>query len=129
MPCKRPSVPWFLLVVILISHGCANTYQAVMPIPPMTSKGFTVLVLSRGSGVPKSTGDGFAKIMALLQETRQAGTNIRIATDKIGLEGETRLCVDFTDQDLGGRLLTQVNELTQGLELINVINEPCGAKQ
>jgi len=100
-----------------------------MPMPPMTSKGFTVLVLSRGSGVPKSTGDGFAKIMALLQETRQAGTNIRIATDKIGLEGETRLCVDFTDQDLGGRLLTQVNELTQGLELINVINEPCGAKQ
>lgn len=95
----------------------------------MTSRGFTVLALSRGSGVPKSTVDGFVKIMALLQDARQAGANIQIATDKIGLEGETRLCVDLTDPNLGGKLFTQINELTQGLELINVINEPCGAKQ
>lgn len=95
----------------------------------MTSRGFTVLVLSRGSGVPKSTEEGFVKIMALLHEARQAGNNIQIAADKIGLEGETRLCVDFTDQDLGGRLFTQVNELIQGLELINIIKEPCSVKQ
>ncbi len=100
-----------------------------MPTPPMTSRGFTVLALSRGSGVPKSTVDGFAKIMALLHEARQAGANIQIATDKIGLEGETRLCVDFTDPTLGGRLFTQANALTQGLELINITNEPCSAKQ
>jgi hypothetical protein len=101
----------------------------MMPTPPMTSRGFTVLALSRGSGVPESTVDGFAKIMALLHEARQAGANIQIATDKIGLEGETRLCVDFTNPTLGGRLFTQVNALTQGLELINVTNEPCSAKQ
>lgn len=124
MPYNFTPAAWLLVAVILVSQGCAKTYQAMMPYTT-NSKGFTVLALSRGAGVPQATWDRFSRIMALLEQARQAGANIQISTDKIGLEGETRLCVDFADPNLGGRLLTQVNELTQGIELITVSNEPC----
>ncbi|MFM8445083.1 MAG: hypothetical protein ACKN9W_17320 [Methylococcus sp.] len=122
--------PWLACTVSLMVHGCAMSYTA-MPSPPMTSmtpKGFTVLALSRGTGVPQTTWDTFIRIEALLESARQEGVNLRISRDKIGLEGETRLCVEFADPNLGEQFQQRIQEMAQGIELINVTNESCNAK-
>jgi len=82
-------------------------------------------MLSRGKGVPEATRSAYQDIRALLERQRDAGTVIGLYTQRIGLEGEVRLCVEFSDPDLAREALTEIRKRSYGVELLNVAAVPC----
>jgi hypothetical protein len=82
-------------------------------------------MLSRGKGVPEATRSAYQDIRALLERQRDAGTVTRLYTQRIGLEGELRLCVEFKDPDLAREALTEIHKRSDGVELLNVSAVPC----
>jgi hypothetical protein len=89
---------------------------------------FAVYALSRGAGVPKPTREALDRIRGLLDEsTRESGATDPSET-RIGLEGEVRLCVEFDDRAAGERALAEVRRMAEGVELMNVVVEPCPLK-
>ncbi len=119
---------FLLLAFIIVSatiFGCAGRGLNSKPVPQ--TKSFAILALSRGTGVPKTAREVLNKVQTLLDNARENGADITISRYRIGLEGETKLCAEFLDLELGGRLLTQVQDLSRGVDLINVAVEPCGS--
>lgn len=117
-----------LLVFIIasaIGAGCAG--DSMYSKSTTQTKSFAVLALSRGTGVPKTAREVLKKVQTLLDNAKENGADITISRYRIGLEGETKLCAEFLDPELGGRLLAQVQDLSRGVDLINVEVEPCGS--
>ena len=48
--------------------------------------------------------------------------------ERIGLEGETRLCATFADEGVAEEALARVRRLVSGVDLVNLTEEPCGAE-
>jgi hypothetical protein len=87
---------------------------------------FAVYALSRGQGVPELTRAALNRARAVLQEAHHGGVVVRLVEQRIGLEGETRLCAEFQDDLAAGEVLAQLKTLTRGVELLNLVVEPCG---
>jgi hypothetical protein len=119
----------FLLLAFIIASatisGCAERGLNSKPAPQ--TKSFAVLALSRGTGVPNAAREVLKKVQTLFDNAKENGDDITISRYRIGLEGETKLCAEFLDPELGGRLLAQVQDLSRGVDLINVEVEPCGS--
>jgi hypothetical protein len=47
---------------------------------------------------------------------------------RIGLEGETRLCVQAKDAAAARDLQQKVRSIAENVELFNVVEEPCSKK-
>ena len=86
---------------------------------------FAVYALSRGKGVPEPTRGALKKARALLEGAKQRGEVIRIKEARIGLEGETRLCVESKDVAAARALLRELRAIGENVELFNVVVEPC----
>ena len=93
---------------------------------------FSVYALSRGKGVPEVTRNALGQSVKIIEQAAADETNIaegianiKVYHQMIGLEGETRLCVEFNDPEVGKVLLRQVRDVTTGVDLINVVVEPC----
>ncbi len=83
--------------------------------------------LSRGKGVPEAARAALARAEAVLQGLRSQGADITVAKERIGLEGETRLCVTFADGGLAGDALERIRRIASGVDLVNLVEEPCAA--
>lgn len=104
------------------------------PIPTQTSPGadskaapvhITIDALSRGKGVPTETRDAFKQIRALLERQQATSAVVAVRYQRIGLEGESRLCVEFRNASDAQAALTEIRRIAAGAELLNVVEAPC----
>lgn len=105
------------------SKGCAEAKppETLAPAPQSIS----VYALSRGKGVPDQAREVLAHSRALLKSAQERGEVRRMVEQRIGIEGETRLCAEFSDAESAHSMIEQIQQLGQGVDLINVQIEPC----
>jgi hypothetical protein len=84
-----------------------------------------VYALSRGKGVPEPTRAAFGKALTLVDEAKRRGKVLKATQTRIGLEGEKRLCLEAKDVATARTLLLELRVIAEGVELFNVVVEPC----
>ncbi len=87
-----------------------------------------MFALSRGSGVPEATRAMLQKVQTLLNQTKDRGADMVITRQRIGIEGETRVCATFADTEVARETLERVRGMVKDTELMNVVIEPCSEK-
>jgi hypothetical protein len=121
-----------LVLVVLLSAwaaaaGCAmpvGTYGEERPGRSAASS-FALYALSRGRGVPEPTRNAWQSVWNMLETARRDGKVARLEQTRIGLEGEVRLCAEFADVKLAQEMLERVRAAVKGVELLNLVEEPC----
>lgn len=112
-------------IALLITAGCATAD----PIPDtphaVSGASFAVYALSRGKGVPARTRAVFQEAGRMLEDVKRRGRVMQLEQTRIGLEGETRLCAEFADAATARDLYERIRRLAEGVELLNVVLEPC----
>jgi hypothetical protein len=78
-------------------------------------------MLSRGKGVPPETRAAYKRIRALL-ESRGVSD---LQTQRIGIEGETRLCAGFHDARDAKAALDEIRKIAGDVELLEVTTSAC----
>ena len=111
------------ILLIEAAAGCAeiNARESMAPGPPS----FSVYALSRGKGVPDEAREALDRSRRLLKRAQEQGEVKKIVEQRIGLEGETRLCVEFSDEQAANRFFGQIQHFSNGVDLVNVKKEPC----
>ena len=67
------------------------------------------------------------KVEKLVEEDRARGVKVTVETKRIGLEGERRLCVTYERAPDGVEALERVRAIVKGVDLVNLVEEPCTA--
>jgi hypothetical protein len=124
---------WSVVVACLLgawtaAAGCAaatprpgDVAQAPRAAPPS----FAVYALSRGRGVPDATRSAWQTLWEMLEAARRDGAVATLRQTRIGLEGEVRLCAEFSDVRRAQEMLARAREMATRVELLNVVEEPC----
>lgn len=84
-----------------------------------------VYALSRGKGVPEPARGALRKARILIEGAKQRGEVIELKETRIGLEGETRLCIRAKDLAAAHALLRELRGIAEKIELFNVVVESC----
>jgi hypothetical protein len=123
---------WSVAVVCLLgawtaAAGCATTPRPgdVVQAPRVAAASFAVYALSRGRGVPDATRAAWQALWEMLEAARRDGAVAQLQQTRIGLEGEMRLCVEFSDARRAQEMLARAREMATRVELLNVVEEPC----
>ncbi len=87
--------------------------------------GLTIDALSIGRGVPEPTLKAYRRIKRVLEQGRDEGMALTIREKRIGLEGETRMCIEFEKQQDMHAMMDKIKPLTTGIELLNVETKRC----
>ncbi len=85
----------------------------------------TINALSRGKGVPAETREAFKQIRALLEQQQATAAVTAMQYQRIGLEGESRLCVEFRNASDAQAALTEIRKISADVDLLNVVEAPC----
>ncbi|MGH6628757.1 MAG: hypothetical protein ACREB3_03390, partial [Burkholderiales bacterium] len=96
--------------------------------PESSGAEFALYALSRGKGVPEPTRNALERAHTLLEDAKQRGEVVALKQTRIGLEGETRLCVEAKDSAAARKLQREVRAIAEKVELFNVVEEPCSKK-
>ena len=126
---QRLVLVW-LLSAWTAAAGCAvpvrtsGEERAIQP----GSASFAVYALSRGRGVPEPTRSAWQAVWTMLEDARREGKVARLQQTRIGLEGEVRLCAEFSDPARAREMLERAREVGKGIELLNIVEEPCSAQ-
>lgn len=113
------------LGVVIQDGGAAQALRAEPAEPPLS---VAVYALSRGKGVPESTRKALRDVFTLFEGLQRSAHITRIEQSRIGLEGETRVCVEFKNAEVAKATIGQLRSLGRDVELFNVVEEPCWAK-
>jgi hypothetical protein len=62
----------------------------------------------------------------MLESLRDRGVDVRLSEQRIGLEGETRLCAEFADPEQAAAAFERLRPVVQGVDLVNLTREACG---
>lgn len=89
----------------------------------------TIEALSRGKGVPAETRDAFKQVRTLLERQQATPAIAALQYQRIGLEGESRLCVEFRNASDAQAALTEIRKIAAGADLLNVVEAPCPSKK
>ena len=89
----------------------------------------TIEALSRGKGVPAETREAFKQIRALLERQQATDAVAAMRYQRIGIEGESRLCVEFRNASDAQTALTEIRKIAAGADLLNVVEAPCPSKK
>lgn len=133
-----------LLLGILVASNCGCVQAAESPNqqtsvrvespptpPPPVSQESTglrelaVYALSRGKGVPNEARSALTAARDLFTRLRESGQVLRIVEERMGLEGERRMCAEFVDAKAAATAREQLLSLSRGADLFNIIMEPC----
>lgn len=103
--------------------GCAEEKppETLAPAPQSIS----VYALSRGKGLPDQAREVLAQSRRLLKAAQKRGEVLRVVEQRLGIEGETKLCAEFSQAESARMLSDQIQQLGKGVDLINVKVEPC----
>lgn len=107
----------------LASPTCANAEGTTEPLGGDTQ--FAIYALSRGRGVPAPTAQALEVLHDQFDKDRDKGIVTRIESTQIGLEGETRLCVEFSSPEAASNAWEYTRQKTLGIELLNLRRETC----
>jgi len=88
-----------------------------------------ITTLSKGRGVPAPTRDAYKQIRGLLEEQQNQSAVTNIDTQRIGIEGEMRMCAEFRDRVQAEYTLDQIRKISDDVELLNVVEGPCPPTQ
>ena len=88
-------------------------------------RSFSIYVLSRGKGVPDASWEVYIRIRELFHGQKANGKLIKTEETRIGIEGERRLCAEFLTEDAAYQAWKQVEEISAGVELVNLVIERC----
>ena len=118
------------IVALAALSGCGESSRAKdeTRAAQTSTAEFAVYALSRGKGVPEPTRGAFRKAHTLLEGAKKRGEVIWLKETRIGLEGETRLCVEAKDVAAARTLLRELRAIGEKVELFNVVVEPCPKK-
>jgi len=86
---------------------------------------FAIYALSKGRGVPDDTYSAYTGVRQYLQNLQEQGHVLQLTETRIGLEGERRLCVAFSNSTTAHNACETVCQRTRHLQLINIRNESC----
>lgn len=86
---------------------------------------FAIEVLSRGRGVPAEARELLRQAQLLIDRDRENGVAVRSETTRLGLEGETRLCVGYEDRESAEETLRQIERMAEGVDLVNLAVGSC----
>jgi hypothetical protein len=98
-------------------------------VPRATRSEFVLYALSRGKGVPEAARDALEKSQTLLEDARQRGEVVKLTQTRLGLEGETKLCVQAKDAPASRKLQGEVRRIGKNVDLFNVVEESCSRKR
>ena len=120
----------FGVSALLMLSACGNNSDANGEPPVADAAGgeFALSALSRGKGVPEPTREALENAIAFLEEARQRGDVMSLKRTRIGLEGETRICVQAKDATVARELRREVQSIAGDVELFNIVEEPCSKK-
>jgi hypothetical protein len=93
-----------------------------------TQSEFALYALSRGKGVPEPARDALEKANTLLEQAQQRGEVLKLTQTRIGLEGETKLCVEAKNAPASRKLQGEVRRIGKNVDLFNVVEESCSRK-
>ena len=117
------------LLLIAAQTACAGNTVTERPAAALSEpKSFALYALSRGKGVPEGARAVLAGAEKVIADLQARGAPITVTKERIGLEGETRLCATFADESVAEEALARVRRLVAGVDLVNLTEEPCGAK-
>ena len=124
------------LVLLWLLSACTAAAGCAMPVrtsgeeraAQAGSASFAVYALSRGRGVPEPTRSAWQTVWTMLEDARREGKVTRLRQTRIGLEGEVRLCAEFSDPGRAREMLARAREIGKGVELLNVVEEPCSGQ-
>lgn len=88
-----------------------------------------ITTMSKGRGVPAPTREAYKEIRGLLEQQQDQNTVTNIDTQRIGLEGEMRMCAEFGDRAKAEYTLEQIRKISADVELIHVAQGPCPTPQ
>jgi hypothetical protein len=114
-----------IFLVALYACGRDSAASGEPPVSGAASVEFALYALSRGKGVPEPTYDALQKSRTLLEDAKQRGDVLELRETRIGLEGETRLCVAAKDAAAARELQLKVRALSVDVELFNIVEESC----
>ena len=116
-----------VLIACVGANGCAShaAHSATLGMSASSLSSFSVYALSKGKGVPERARQVFQQAQALLEDAQRQGKVMQLKQARIGLEGETRLCAEFHSDTVAQELFEQIRKLGEGIELLNVVMEPC----
>lgn len=133
-----------LLLGILVASNCACIQAAQTPgqqtpghvesppspPPPLSpepaaARELAVYALSRGKGVPDEARAALTAARELFTKLRDSGQVLRIVEERMGIEGERRICAEFVDAKAAAAAREQLISLSQGADLFNIVMEPC----
>ena len=86
---------------------------------------FAVYALSRGKGVPPEADDALRRVREMVGGDKGSGVRVQMTTTRVGLEGETRLCLEYQDAGEAARALPRIRSLVEGVDLVNLVVEAC----
>ena len=96
-----------------------------MPAAESAAREIAIYALSRGKGVPEPTRAAYGKARKLIDDSKRRGEVLKVTETRIGLEGEKRLCFEAKDVAAARTLLLELRVSAEGVELFNVVVEPC----
>lgn len=95
------------------------------PIPDeAAAPGITITMLSRGKGVPPEARRLYSEMRRELEAQRGAAVT-EVTAKRIGIEGEARLCVRFSDAAAARAAYDQFRKRAAGVDLLEVAQAPC----
>ena len=86
----------------------------------LAQSSFSIYALSRGKGVPGEARQVLEHAREVLQEGQAQGQVTRLVDRRIGLEGETRVCAEFSDEQVAARFFDQLHRFSLGVDLVNL---------
>ena len=118
------------VVAMLVLGACSDNPDAngEQPVADTAGSEFALYALSRGKGVPEPTRDALEKATSLLEDAKQDGDVLSLSKTRIGLDGETRLCVQAKDAASARALQEEVWSIAGDADLFDVVEEPCSAR-
>lgn len=122
---RAPTLANFALIAAVCFVCSAGANESRDERTTLRENSFAIYALSRGKGIPEAAREVLRKAREWLDEAKQTGSVVGITQTRIGLEGETCLCAEFTDVESMQAMLKRIRAFTKGVELINLVVEPC----
>lgn len=86
---------------------------------------FVVVALSRGKGVPPEAREAMKRVAAMVEADRARGLRVESRRQRIGLEGETCLEIEYENAAEGARAKARADEIGKGVDLFRVEAGAC----
>jgi hypothetical protein len=90
---------------------------------------FAVFALSRGKGVPPAAREVMLKVTELVDADKRRGVRVEARRTRIGLEGETKLCVEYQNAAEARVAHERIDKLVKDVDLVNLVPGPCSGPE